>query len=34
MFLKFLDDSESVREDEAELSGKVFRPAIEAPTGA
>ena len=31
MFLKFLDDSEKVREDEAALSGEKFRPAIEAP---
>jgi type I restriction enzyme M protein len=31
MFLKFLDDMESVRAEEAKLSGKRFRPAIEAP---
>lgn len=31
MFLKFLDDLERQREDEATLSGKKFRPAIEAP---
>ena len=31
MFLKFLDDSEKVREDEATLSGERFRPAIEPP---
>ena len=31
MFLKFLDDLETQREDEAKLAGKKFRPAIEAP---
>lgn len=31
MFLKFLDDLERLGEDEAALSGKKFRPAIEAP---
>jgi type I restriction enzyme M protein len=31
MFLKFLDDLEQQREDEAKLAGKKFRPAIEAP---
>ena len=31
MFLKFLDDMEKVREDEAKLEGKRFKPAIEAP---
>lgn len=31
MFLKFLDDMERVREDEAELEGKPFRRLIEAP---
>jgi type I restriction enzyme M protein len=31
MFLKFLDDMESVRAEEAKLSGKRFRPAIEPP---
>ena len=31
MFLKFLDDLEQQREEEASLSGKKFRPAIEAP---
>lgn len=31
MFLKFLDDHERVREDEALLSGESFVPAIEAP---
>jgi type I restriction enzyme M protein len=31
MFLKFLDDLEQVREAEAALSGKRFRPAIEQP---
>lgn len=31
MFLKFLDDVEQIREQEAQLSGKPFKPAIEAP---
>ena len=31
MFLKFLDDAEQVRETEAKLAGKRFRPAIERP---
>jgi hypothetical protein len=31
MFLKFLDDLEMQREDEAAVGGKKFRPAIEAP---
>ena len=31
MFLKFLDDMERVREEEAKLAGKRFRPAIEKP---
>lgn len=31
MFLKFLDDLEMQREDEAALAGKRFRPAIEPP---
>jgi type I restriction enzyme M protein len=31
MFLKFLDDMERVRSDEAALGGKLFRPLIEAP---
>src|SRR3989442_12704840 len=31
MFLKFLDDMEPIREEEAKLTGKRFRPAIEAP---
>ena len=31
MFLKFLDDLEHQREDEAQLAGKRFRPAVEAP---
>jgi len=31
MFLKFLDDLELQREQEAELAGKRFKPAIEAP---
>lgn len=31
MFLKFLDDLEQQREEEAELAGKKFRPAIETP---
>src|SRR5437763_2262824 len=31
MFLKFLDDIEHLREDEALLEGETFRPTIEAP---
>src|SRR5262252_2043578 len=31
MFLKFLDDMEDIRKEEAELAGKRFRPAIESP---
>jgi len=31
MFLKFLDDIESLRETEMELAGKKFTPAVEAP---
>ncbi|MCK6557468.1 N-6 DNA methylase, partial [Candidatus Binatia bacterium] len=31
MFLKFLDDLETQREEEAALAGKRFRPAVEAP---
>src|SRR6266511_3799436 len=31
MFLKFLDDMEAVREDEAKMAGKKFKPTIEAP---
>lgn len=31
MFLKFLDDLELQREDEAQLAGKKFKPAIEPP---
>jgi type I restriction enzyme M protein len=31
MFLKFLDDMEQIRETEATLAGKRFRPAIEPP---
>ena len=31
MFLKFLDDLELQRQDEAALAGKRFRPAVEAP---
>jgi type I restriction enzyme M protein len=31
MFLKFLDDIERIREEEAALSGEPFRPAIEPP---
>lgn len=31
MFLKFLDDTELILEDEAKLSGKKYRPAIEYP---
>jgi type I restriction enzyme M protein len=31
MFLKFLDDMEQMREEEAKMSGQRFRPALEAP---
>lgn len=31
MFLKFLDDMERIREEEAILSGEKFRPTIESP---
>src|SRR5438477_1927914 len=31
MFLKFLDDMETVREEEAKLAGKKFRQAIDPP---
>src|ERR1039457_6958888 len=31
MFLKFLDDMERVREEEAKLAGKRFKPGIETP---
>ncbi len=31
MFLKFHDDLEIQREDEAQLAGKEFKPAIERP---
>src|ERR1700719_2608801 len=31
MFLKFLDDMEQVREAEAKLAGKRYKPSIEAP---
>src|SRR3989442_9146963 len=31
MFLKFLDDAERIREDEARMQGKTFRPAIQPP---
>jgi hypothetical protein len=31
MFLKFLDDMEQIREQEATLAGKKFRPALEPP---
>src|SRR5580698_4278222 len=31
MFLKFLDDMEQVREQEAKLAGKKFRQAIDPP---
>jgi type I restriction enzyme M protein len=31
MFLKFLDDMEQIREQEAKISGKRFRPALESP---
>lgn len=31
MFLKFMDDLETQRQEEAKLAGKKFKPAIEAP---
>ena len=31
MFLKFLDDMEQIRKQEATMAGKKFRPAIESP---
>lgn len=31
MFLKFLDDMEEIRQQEAKMAGKRFRPAIESP---
>lgn len=31
MFLKFLDDNERIREEEFQLAGKRFLPAVEAP---
>jgi type I restriction enzyme M protein len=31
MFLKFLDDMETIRQEEAKLAGKRFRPAMEPP---
>jgi type I restriction enzyme M protein len=31
MFLKFLDDMEAVREEEAKMAGKKFKPTIETP---
>ena len=31
MFLKFLDDLEQIAEQEAQMAGKRFRPAIESP---
>ena len=31
MFLKFLDDMEQIRETEAVLEGKTFRPAVDSP---
>ena len=31
LFLKFIDDSERIREDEAIMAGETFHPAIEAP---
>ena len=31
MFLKFLDDMEQIREQEATMAGKRFRPAVEPP---
>src|SRR5712692_589058 len=31
MFLKFLDDMDEIRAEEAKLAGKRFRPAIDPP---
>jgi type I restriction enzyme M protein len=31
MFLKFLDDLENIRKEEAKIAGKKFKPAIESP---
>src|SRR5438445_13714757 len=31
MFLKFLDDMEQIREEEAKMSGKRFRAALHSP---
>jgi type I restriction enzyme M protein len=31
MFLKFLDDMEEIRQEEAKLAGKRFRPAVDSP---
>src|SRR5688572_31927413 len=31
MFLKFLDDMEKIREDEAVMEGRKYRPAVEPP---
>lgn len=31
MFLKFLDDLEQIREQEAAMAGRKFRPALEPP---
>src|SRR5256885_14903994 len=31
MFLKFLNDMEHIRQEEADIAGKKFKPAIEAP---
>src|SRR2546430_13379998 len=31
MFLKFLDDTERIREDEARMEQRAFRPSIEKP---
>ena len=31
MFLKFLDDMEQIAEQEAQMAGKRFRPALESP---
>ena len=31
MFLKFLDDMEQIREEEAKMSGQRFRPALDSP---
>jgi type I restriction enzyme M protein len=31
MFLKFLDDMEQIRHEEAKMAGQRFRPAVDSP---